>query len=251
MLHTKATTLGFILMAVFALGACVSDSASAAKPELLEKNGKELVQKGFKLSGKKVTFEVVSTNKKIVKCAAYTAMGTVTGVKAIEIKSGPAAGITFTGCKFENVECTTAGQAAGTVVTSVLVGELEYIKEGGLTKEVGLSLEPKGKISFASFACGCLIEQFTIGEGAGKGGDSVIGLITPIEAFVKPPAEFKVAFSQMNGAQKPKKFEKITSNDFLETEGLGQDKFAYKESGVETPPTEPSTILFEEEAKIT
>jgi hypothetical protein len=248
----RGITLAILAGGIYAAAICLSSAAFAAAPELVEKGGKELIKKGVTISGTGASFEVIGTamKKRIVKCTSYTGKGKVTGVKTLEVKTSETAGITYTGCLYEGNRCNTMGQNGGTIITSVLQGEIGFVNGG--TEEVGLSLAPTGKASFASFICGCLVEQLSIGEKAGGGGgDSVIGRIIPIETKVKVGENFNVLYEQTGGKQSIKKLNG-GAMDILETEGIaGNDVFAYKESGLETPAMEPMIIALEEEAKIT
>jgi hypothetical protein len=105
---------------------------------------------------------------------------------------------TFTGCKALGVPCTNTG-VAGTVETNLLKGTVGYIKKAA-PKEVGVSIMPQSGKEFAKFTCGAEI-QIQVGEAVEKegpayptkgGGDSVIGVVTPLNEMV---SSFKQAFT--------------------------------------------------------
>lgn len=147
----------------------------------------------------------LEASKEQVKCKADTNTGKLTSSTEDEVT------VTFTGCTTVVDEltlvCTTKGQAvAGTIVTNPLVSKLGFIKKGAPT-EVGDSLKPKTGKVFATFECafeGTTLATIEVGEGVGKGGDSVIGKITPLNTSTKT---YTLALKCVTGKQEFEKFE--------------------------------------------
>lgn len=228
--------LGLALVAVFALSAVAVASASAALPELVNKEGKEIKagKRGFTSEGTGGPYVLETKSGNKIECSTLSNTGKVTGLKTDTVK------VLFDGCKSVLLDepCTSTvpkGKEEGDIETTELASELVYINKA--KKEVGIVLKPKGTANFTTFECsGIKIEV--------KG--SVIGVITPINKLVTPPAKFTLAFTQEKGVQKPTEYENEKGEkvkDVLETSVAGG---AFEESGENAT----VTLLYEEAAEI-
>lgn len=162
----KFTKVATIVAAVCMLGAVGASSASAALPELVNKNGTELVYGFFSApTGPRVELEGATSNE-VVACTSSKYAGMVTGAKTSKLD------VTYSGCSKGSVKCTTAGQAAGTVRPAPLVAKLVYLNEKHT--EVGWQLEPTTKNGmFVGVNCGSELQlpKYRVGvKEAGKGG---------------------------------------------------------------------------------
>jgi alpha-tubulin suppressor-like RCC1 family protein len=95
----------------------------------------------------------------------------------------------LTGCKMFFGECSSAGAAAGEIVTNPLEGALGFTEKA--TDKVGLSLQPEGEETPSVFEAKC-------GEVPIKVTGSVIGLVTSIN---KMNASFTLKLKQHSGKQ--------------------------------------------------
>jgi hypothetical protein len=129
------------------------------------------------------TFETVAKGK--VTCKSDVDEGEYTDAKT------DTETIVFSGCESSAVPCTSAGQAAGTIVTTALTSSLGVIDKA--KKEVGVSLEGPSSV-FAEFKCGASSQLIT---------GSVIGKV-PVN---KVQTGFTESFTQAKGKQKPEQFE--------------------------------------------
>lgn len=252
--------LGLALVAVFAISAVASASASAALPEFVHcvkqttkkfewtekecktKSGnktgefeKEAVKAGvgklkFTSTSGKGTLETKGGAK--VTCTSDTDKGELTGAK--EAKKVV---VTFKGCETLGLKCQT-GVVEGEIVTKELKGTLGYINK--TKKEVGLSLTPAvAGGPFVEFKCGPKEEiKVVVKEGEGKGGNSVIGAITPVNVLSKT---FTLKFTQVKGVQAPEMFEGGV-RDVLESSINGGK---VEQSGEETEDTNTGEELIE------
>jgi hypothetical protein len=205
---TRVRTLGFCCIAMLALGAGVTASASAALPEFTGPFPTPFTSK----SGV-TTLETVK--KAVITCKADKGSGEVTGPKTGNMR------ITFTGCEFVTigVVCNSTGVPPGEIVTAPLVMTLGYIN--GPKKEVGIDLSTATGGPLMEFSCGGLR---VLVDG------SVIGKITPVNKVVAPPSHFALRFTQAGGKQKPTKFE-AGPTDVLSTSFGGP----FAESGLSSP----------------
>ena len=176
----RIRTIGFCLVAVFAVTALAAASASAAEPPEFKtcvkatKVGKTYighytaktcataseVETGGKYERAEVESGTTFTSKS--KAATITAAGKVIkckkGADAGEILAGEAESVTITlsscGINGNKKEpCTTAPAAAGTIVTNKLIGELKYVNAA--ETEIGILLFKSGAgFPFAKFTCG-------------------------------------------------------------------------------------------------
>jgi hypothetical protein len=224
MRRIRILTLG--LLALMAITAYASASASAALPELVNNKGEALKEKEFTSKSGKGTLKATNGT---VMCTADTNKGTVTGTKSDEVV------VTFTNCtdNFGN-NCQSAGQATGTIVTNLLESTLGYINKTTTPPEVGIDLAPKAPATvFVSFKCGPFITVEVRG--------SVIGKITPVNKLVKTTEHFTLAFTEAGGKQVPEKFEGGAKDTLESNFGFGFEPATL---------TNSDELFFKEEAKI-
>ncbi len=199
---TRMKIMGLSLVAVFAMAAMATASASAALPEYYEcakvkvkfsgvynkgcviegKGNHELKEneyekkpgigkaatKLFKGKGGAATLHTPAVGGE-VKCKAFKDEG-----KLIAQKTEAAVVSTFTGCISLGKKCTTVGFAAGTIKTHALKGVIGYINEA--EHRVGVDLSPEVGTELAAFNCEGL-------EIAVSG--SVVGEVTPLFTMSK------------------------------------------------------------------
>jgi hypothetical protein len=247
---------GLCLVAVFALGAIASASASAEPPAIYEchkltkskvtkkyegqyekgcvtKNTKgegeyELQEwnleakkgkaKEFKGKGGGANLEIIGLAG--VECAKSSDKGKFTSAKtAGEIV------VTFTGCKYQGKNCSTAGSASGEIKTNKLVAVVGYLEgKGGPSPKMGVRLSPETGTEYVEFSCLPLYFRVTH-EGAGEfavNNFGVIGEIVlskkggyPINKFSK---ELALNFQQSSGKQRWTSFEGAGEHDSLITQ---------------------------------
>jgi len=214
------------LLAVLALGAVASASASAALPEfVLKGTGSGFV---YRESPLPVIFQQQNGSGGGVECH-----GGVTGsgkfISKTEVSYGH---MTFTKCRIEGSHaCKSAGAKAEEIVTGALKGRLGYLNKA--EKSVGLTIEPELKTVHLLFEAECetygkiavgespsakeFCEKFKVCEGA----STVIGTGKPINTSGKILEwHFKCAEGKL-GRQEFTKFEG-GSTVFLEMEFLGK-----------------------------
>jgi hypothetical protein len=181
---TRMRRLGLCCIAVLALCATVTASASAALPEFLPSPMPFTAKSGA------TTLETVSKAK--ITCISDTATGEVTGPKTGTVT------IKLSGCELVTLglACNTVGAPPGEITTVSLLMTLGYIN--GPKKEVGLDLSTATGGPLLEFVCGPLK---VIVEG------SAIGKVTPVNKLIKPPGHFTLKFAQSTGKQKPTHFE--------------------------------------------
>ncbi|MGH2864524.1 MAG: hypothetical protein ACRDJX_04660 [Solirubrobacteraceae bacterium] len=204
--------IGLALVAVFALSAVVAASASAALPEFVPGAAKT---KFTSKSGE----SFLEASKQVIKCKSDTNKGELVGTT----KKEDTVTVTFLGCESLTLKAKCQNTTTkGKIVTNLLVSLLGYINAA--KKEVGLSLSPKtaGGL-FAEFECAEV--KVKVGEGTGKGGNSVIGRVTPVNKLVTPPETFALSFNCVSEKQEVEKFEG-GAKDVLEAEigGLGWEE---------------------------
>ena len=186
----RIRVIGLALVAVLAISAVASATASAAKPEFVFAG----IKKGLKGKSGAGTLETVSKEK--VTCAKSTNGGEIEGGNGSKKVTGVV--VTFTGCVSSGFKCSTTGAAAGEIVTKSLSGELGYINKAA--KTVGVDLAPTGGGEFVEFNCAGGIVKVKV-----KG--SVIGQITPVNKKVLTTEHFTLTFTQTSGKQAIEKFE--------------------------------------------
>ena len=170
------SSIGSCAVAAVACCALAAGPASAALPEFIPGAGVHFVAK----SGKTI-LETVSKNK--LTCHADNGEGEIVAPKTLTVK------LVLTGCQNKKVPCNTVGRGAGEVVLSA-DGTLGYVVNPEV-KEVGLDLATPTGAPLMEFVCGPALRGFVSG--------SVIGKITPVNTFVKPPKHFTLLFKQAGG----------------------------------------------------
>jgi hypothetical protein len=224
--------MGLCLVAVFAMTALVSASASAAEPAYFQctkltvkpYTGKYTDKKCSKLAtekeqseGKKNKYEL---QEGILKGAAYKGKGgkATLHTPAVEgevtCKSFADVGkhgsptteekvvSTFKTCESLKKKCLSPGQKAGTIVTKPLSGVLGYINKS--KKEVGVALKAETGSVLAEFTCEGLEIETT---------GSVIGTVSPVDVFTK--TENQVFQVNGSGFQAVKNFEGGPNQELL------------------------------------
>jgi hypothetical protein len=218
---TRIRMILLSLLAVFAFSAVASASASAELPEFSPGAAKT---KFTSKSG----VSILETSGQKIECKSDTNSGELTGPKTDTVT------VTFLKCESVALKAKCQNTTTeGKIVTNVLVSTLGYINKAN--KEVGLSLSPKAAGGlFAEFECSGI--KIKVGEGTGKGGNSVIGRITPVNKVVVPPETFALNFKCVAEKQEVEKFETGTT-DVLEAK-IGEGEW---ERACETS---ADTILF-------
>jgi hypothetical protein len=211
--------IGLALVAVVALSALATATASAALPEFVPTAGKFPVK--FTDTSGAGTLETVGGHK--VTCKADSSTGEFTGAKTNKET------FIFTGCESLGFKCNSAGAAAGEIRTNAIASLLVYINKA--KKEVGMDLSPEvvGGL-FAEFSCG--------GVETLKVRGSVIAPVTKVNTAKQ--ASFKLTAKASKGVQKPTEYENEAGKkvkDILETEGAGALPFAFEQSGITTTDT--------------
>lgn len=227
--------MGLCLVAVFALTAAISASASAAEPAFYECH--KLTTKPYtgKFTDKKCSVAATPAQEAEGKVNKYELQeGIGAKGKAFKGKGGkatlhtPAVGgeVTcksfkdeghintpttenkvfseFKTCESLGKKCSSPSQKAGTIKTNALAGELGYISKGA--KTVGVLLKAETGSVLAEFNCEGL-EIVTTG--------SVIGTIAPVNTFTK--TETNVFQVNGEGFQQIKNFEGGPNHELLST----------------------------------
>ncbi len=155
-----------------------------------------------------------------VKCTAGSALGFVRSEKDVLV----AGGIKYTGChstKFGGLKCQSTA-TEGEIVTNQLLGLLGYTNKA--KAEVGLLFEPDNASDFATFTCHTFFkDEHLLVRGT---------VICPISKTNENTDKFTLSCNATNGVQTPLSFENLGTRDTLETEGSGQETFAFEQSGV-------------------
>jgi hypothetical protein len=148
----KSSRVLVVLLAVFAMSAVAAASASAALPELVNKEGKALVKNKLTTEIEKgegaVTFKETTANQFSVECGTAAVTGKFTGLKAGETT------YTLTNCKGLGGKCTEAGKATGEMVFPF---SLSLVYTSKASKELALLFTLHEGVSFA-----CEGVKFTI-----------------------------------------------------------------------------------------
>ncbi len=227
--------MGLCLVAVFALTAAISASASAAEPAFYECH--KLTTKPYtgKFTDKKCSIAATPTQEAEGKVNKYELQeGVGAKKKPFKGKGGaatlhtPAIGgevkctsfkdsgsvntpttennviSEFKGCTSLGKKCNSPAAKAGTIVTNKLAGELGYINKA--SKNVGVLLKAETGSILAEFNCEG-IEIVTTG--------SVIGTIAPVNTFTK--VETNVFAVNGEGFQSVKNFEGGPNHELLST----------------------------------
>jgi hypothetical protein len=167
-----------------------------------------------KFTGKTGTATLETTGGARIKCTASTSAGEYNGTKTATVNAS------FTGCTLvsSSQPCTSAGAAAGEVVTPTLEGSLGFIKdtfrEG---REVSVGLDLKHEPSVLSAECGGAQPTLVTVTG------SVIAAIAPIDIMtMKSSLKYKAS----KGLQAPEAFEGGAKDTLLASLESGSSKTA-------------------------
>jgi hypothetical protein len=203
------TLTALVMMAV------IVAPASAALPELRNKEGKELVKKSFSGKVGKVTFESVAGRGST--CSEGKISGKVTGLKTEEATA------TLTGCKDGGEKCKTEGAKEGEV-TLPLTGTLVYVNKATHLMAWLYDLPSVGRL----IDCFIICFKFRL---------SLLVIVSPENALHRT---FTLNAKQTKGVQSPdeeenEKGEKIKVS--LEVEGLNEKtkevEFGKEQAGLE------------------
>jgi hypothetical protein len=191
---------GLLLAVALATAGITAASASAALPEL-----EYTLPNAFTISGGETTLETGGTRSP-VHCASATGSGEMKNQK--EITSY----LKLKECTFKisgiTGKCTSAGAAAGEIVTKTMVTELVYLAKA--THEAGFVFDYLGKnATIASFKCG--------GEEATVRGE-LVSRVTPVNTKT---TSFTVGLKGAKGVQEYTGYEgsageKLTASPFEE-----------------------------------
>ncbi len=222
--------LGLSLLATAAVGA-VASPAAWAKPEFLEKNGKELVKKKFTFSGGES--KLVASTKLVITCKKGEGSGEV--VTKEENKRVTKTKMIFKECSAENESGETCkpkskGGTEGKIESNELKGELGEVAAAEAASEVGLKFEPISGKAYTTLEGKCLPSSPAPVEG------SLICEVTPVGTL---STEGKLICKISSEKQKIKKFKGETGTHELKAFGLES-----------TPLEDTSIIKFEEEVKV-
>ena len=210
----RLKVLGLALVAVFAMSAVASATASAANPELVKegKAGTALVKNivtSKNKTGSAISLVTVSGTK--ITCTAFTGKST-----ASTVKKTVKATVKFTGCENTGtkVKCKGGPGAvnAGEINTNELEGELGYISSA--EKTVGIELWPSSRTAtekekhtfealFVEFECSVLAKSKVKG--------AVIGQVAAasINKLIGTTETMGIDYAQTTGKQKVTKLEGV------------------------------------------
>jgi hypothetical protein len=268
--------VGLCLIAVFAMSAVVSGSASAAAPEFgqcLKKAKKSLPgyadskctkealelakgsyewipgvkagQNTFTTKGGAAT--LLTVKGETVTCTSEFSTGEyVVGGNNKEEKTT----VGFAGCKSNGLTCTTEGKSPGELETEGLVGVVGFEKTPGPTgRKTDLLLHPgpaSAKHFFIAFKC---TEALTI-EVQGKGNGENEGILVPIKNDAMKSVEI-LKYKQTKGVQKPVKWDPkdsgltgFSEETFLES-NFQKTGFAKSGQTVESTVTNTGGVKYE------
>jgi hypothetical protein len=216
------------LVGVVATSAVATGTAAASlQPELVNKEGKELVKKKFTSSSGKSTFETTAGEK--IECSESKGTGEITG------KRTDTASITFKGCSTKEiitVKCASKGAKEGEILLTTN-SKLVFINEKEAT--VGEDLELVGTLTI-------VCEAFGIKETLTVRGSTICPTTTALSETAT------LTCKQTKGKQEPTEYEEEgkKTKDITETQGEGQKKFAFTESGLAST----NTLKFEEAVEV-
>jgi hypothetical protein len=160
----------------------------------------------------------------------------VNNAKLTAANTGDAPSLILKGCRKGTVGCKTAGAAAEEIQTVEITFTPVFVPP---PPAVGWMIFEKGPGPGVLATIECGGETFYVREG-------VIGTITPVNKLTKT---FKVEYSEKCGHMQPAEY--INSKEehvvvHLETEGEGEEAFAFKE----TTFTSSEEMTFEEEVEL-
>lgn len=215
-----------LISAVMMVISGISATASAAFPELVNKEGKELVKKAVTFTSETGTFESVRGQR--LTCSSDTGTGMVTSRRTA---TGT---VKFKGCDAFGNACKSAGAAPGEIVVFTDL-ELQLILNPS-----NMQFEPAWVIETGKVEITCSsLERVEV-----KG--TAIATFTPVE---KLATSLSIKLLEKKGVEEyteyiNEKSEKIKAT--LETEGTGLVKFGPEEAGLENG----ETMTFEEEVEV-
>jgi hypothetical protein len=204
---TRLKLKGLVFVAVFALSALGAASASAA-PEWFQ--GGERLEPATKIpftGAAGVSVLEARGGLFTVTCTKDTSKGDIDGpLKETKVT------VTYTGCRKAAKKCTSAGQAAGVIVTSEVVGHNIYLDSAakGHTK-AGILFAPKTGTAFAVFTCEGELSNEVPGE--------VIGEAAPLGGPESNTST--LTFAQEHGEQEWLEIEEAGAEHSLNGAGLG------------------------------
>lgn len=243
--------IGLCLVAVFAMSAIATATASAAAPEFGQCL-KKAVAGGAGFSEAKCNKEVGTAAKyewvpgwaghNKLTSTGTTATLKTSGGKTVTCKKETSGGeyiegtdnkhektvVTFKECKSSGFTCTTVGEPSGTLVTNELIGEVAF--ENSLHTKTALKLEPgpTAKGFFIKFSClglkvevignnpakpGCKPKIETCEGGVGH------GILVPIKPNTMAEKEaLKYKENTETGAQIPSTWEGSPHETYLESD---------------------------------
>jgi len=185
--------IGLALVAMFAIGAVASATASAVEPEwniVKEVTNRKLT--AANQAGVKSILESNNLLKTKVECTTNKTTAGEVGATGTKTVSGVK--ILFTGCTSALGGCKSAGKMAGEIETATLSGEIGY-----LVKPTKVGVDLTNAVALANFECGGTAIEVT---------GSVIGEITPLKTVIKHTgAAFVLTYEEKEGKQKFTKFE--------------------------------------------
>jgi hypothetical protein len=254
---------GLCLVAVFALGAVVTASASAAAPEFgrcLKKAtvggagfsdskcnkavgtaakyewipGAVAGKEKFTITG--TTMTIKTSGGKTISCSKWDATGEY--VLGTDNKHETLT-LTLKGCKTSALTCTTAGKATGEIAFNPLVGEVGFENSTRTKTDLKLQPAPGQEGFFVKFSC--LGQKWEwIGNNPAKPGCKPIvetcvggtehGILVPIKPNVMAEKEvLKYKENTETGEQIPSKWEGTPHETYLESdsEELGFERLAW------------------------
>ncbi len=218
-MRSRSRSLLAALVAVCAVGAVLSGSALAALPTF--------VTTAFPLnyagSSGEVTLQTTESHVKgdlTVHCSASRQSGEI--AEGLSFKSFVKVHIKYTGCKVgtTTTSCTTAGAAAGEVLTSALQATLVYTSKAA--KEVGLVFKPEavgGPV--AEYTCGLFKVKLTGAVVSQLGSGQVGKLKTSFAWNYRQKAGIQEPAGYEEGATKVSAF--LTSAYSLYSEQTGEE----------------------------
>jgi hypothetical protein len=174
-----------VLVVLLVAGAVGVSAAAASSPEILNREGKEVVHKHFTGGGPEVTFEGRESGE-LIKCTLSSESGEITSVKSLKMT------VTYQSCtsSFFKEPCKNTGLPTGEMVAK-LVGKPVFLDEKHT--ETGLAFEPEVKNgTFVS----CLGTTVGVHE-AEKG-----GLDTALASFSGEGTNDTLSFDCTSGQQK-------------------------------------------------
>lgn len=146
-LKRRAQAFGLTLIAVLALGGGAAGSASALSVE-------GTLPQGFALAGGSNLWKI--SDGSIYQCTKELIVGQFVSSTEAEYS------VKFEGCKMgTSVNCNSAGQAKGVIVTQTLKGKLVYL-DAAKTRYGFLPTSSSG--NFAEFSCTILVHGVVSGE---------------------------------------------------------------------------------------